>query len=481
MKKSRTYSIYQRHFMLTAGLILIAFIMLGVAFLASTYTYAIREKKGTLETDAVQIAKVASLFLDQNPDFQTGDPQFRDLMAYIADNPDADVLLCGQDGTVQYCFKGDHSDEGSCEGRAIDPSVLSQIASGNHYQAMSDLGIYEGKKFAVGTPVMANQQPVGYVFITASVENLTGMWRSFGILFLLSAVAVLLIAFLSSYVTTRQQVRPLHELTDTIKRFGMGEYDLRAREFDSIEEISQLATAFNTMADSIACAEQRRQEFVANISHELKTPMTTISGFTDGILDGTIPPERQRESLMVISDETRRLSRLVRKMLDMSRLAAREHEVVVQSQFSITETFAQVLISLERKITSRNLDVDARFPDNDLLVWGDPDGITQVCYNLMDNAIKFARPGTAIGVSIVPKGTKAWISVRNTGETIPPEELGMIFDRFHKSDRSRSLDKEGVGLGLYIVKTILNNHKEDITVTSENGVTEFQFTLTLAE
>jgi signal transduction histidine kinase len=168
-------------------------------------------------------------------------------------------------------------------------------------------------------------------------------------------------------------------------------------------------------------------------------------------------------------------------MLDMSRLDAREHEMVAQSQFSITEAFAQVLISLERKITSAHLDVDVRFPDNDVLVWGDPDAITQVCYNLMDNAIKFSRPGTAIGVSIVPKGGKAWVSVRNTGETIPPEELGMIFDRFHKSDRSRSLDKEGVGLGLYIVKTILNRHKEDITVTSVDGVTEFRFTLALAE
>jgi signal transduction histidine kinase len=168
-------------------------------------------------------------------------------------------------------------------------------------------------------------------------------------------------------------------------------------------------------------------------------------------------------------------------MLDMSQLSTKDQTVLTQTQFNIVENFAQVLISLERKINDRHLDVDAQFPDNDVMVWGEPDDITQVCYNLMDNAIKFAKEGTAIGVSIVPQGNKAYISVRNVGETIPPDELNLVFDRFHKSDRSRSLDKDGVGLGLYIVKTILNRHKETITVTSQNGLTEFQFTLTLAE
>lgn len=481
MGQKRTYSMYQRHFTLTAGLILLAFILLGVAFLASTYRYAVGEKKSLLEADADQIAMVVGLFQEEN-EGALGDESNRDLLAYLADSPDADVLLCDQSGQVALWVRcDDEPDNCVSEGGRIDPFTLRQAQAEQGYHGMSDLGVYKKKRFAVGRPILVRGESAGYVFVSASTENLTGMWRSFGVLFLLSALAVLVFAFLSSYVTTRQQVRPLHELTDTIKRFGMGEYDLRAEDSQNVVEIQELATAFNTMADSIACAEQKRQEFVANISHELKTPMTTIAGFTDGLLDGTIPPERQRDSLQVISDETRRLSRLVRKMLDMSRLDAREHEMVAQSQFSITEAFAQVLISLERKITSAHLDVDVRFPDNDVLVWGDPDAITQVCYNLMDNAIKFSRPGTAIGVSIVPKGGKAWVSVRNTGETIPPEELGMIFDRFHKSDRSRSLDKEGVGLGLYIVKTILNRHKEDITVTSVDGVTEFRFTLALAE
>ena len=241
----------------------------------------------------------------------------------------------------------------------------------------------------------------------------------------------------------------------------------------------ETAEAFNAMADSIAKSEEKRSEFVANISHELKTPMTTIAGYTDGILDGTIPPDKERAALQTISSETRRLSRLVRRMLDLSRLQSTEN-ITAQEQFDVSEVMLRVLVSLENKINARHLDVDTQLPDGVVEVWGDPDAITQVCYNLLDNAIKFSDEGSTMGISITTKGGKAHVAVRNQGQTIPPDELAMIFDRFHKSDKSRSVDRDGVGLGLYIVKTILNNHKENITVTSQDGVTEFVFTLTLA-
>ena len=137
-------------------------------------------------------------------------------------------------------------------------------------------------------------------------------------------------------------------------------------------------------------------------------------------------------------------------------------------------------MSLETKINGKHLDVDTQLPDDPVQVWGDPDAITQVCYNLLDNAIKFSYPETTLGISVVARAGKAYVSVRNHGDTIPPEEIPLVFDRFHKTDRSRSEDRDGVGLGLYIVKTILNSHKENITVTSEDGLTEFTFTLTLA-
>lgn len=475
MKQVR--SIHQRHFLLTAGMILLAFLLLGASFLALTYRFAVRETKQTLDKNASYIAYVTGMLLQEGLEME--DLQEGHLFEYMVTNVDADVVISDAEGNILFSTESDRPNERALS-RHISTDILKEINQ-DGYHAMSDLSVYRHTRFVVGLPIVNDEVTCGYIFVTASTANLTGMWRSFGIIFGLTAVGVLVLAWISCYFSTRQQIKPLQELTDTIKRFGMGEYDLRVDEEQRTEEVAELAKAFNIMAESIASSERRRQEFVANISHELKTPMTNISGFTDGILDGTIPPEQQRECLQVISEETRRLSRLVRRMLDMSQLSAREQEVLCQSQFNITETMAQVLISLERKITSRGLDVDAQFPDHDVLVWGDPDAITQVCYNLLDNAIKFAKPGTFLGLSITTKGNKAWISVKDEGETIPPDELNMIFDRFHKSDRSRSLDKEGVGLGLYIVKTILNNHKETITVTSENGVTEFRFSLTLAE
>ena len=324
--------------------------------------------------------------------------------------------------------------------------------------------------------------PTGILFIASDASSMLAFLRNSFQLFFLTAVAVLLISLVICSITVQRLVDPLKVMSRSAYQFAHGEVDTRVTQYaNRTDEIGELAAAFNAMADSLAQAERQRSEFVANVSHELKTPMTTIAGFAEGILDGTIPPERERESLEIVVSETRRLSRLVRRMLDLSRLnALAESTVTAQETFDLTEVMSRVLISLETKITDRQLDVDVQMPEDKLMVWGEPDSITQVCYNLLDNAAKFAAPGTAISVQIIKKDGKAHTTIRNLGATIPPDELPLLFERFHKADYSRSMDREGVGLGLYIVKTILGNLKENITVTSEDGVTQFHFTLTLA-
>ena len=199
-------------------------------------------------------------------------------------------------------------------------------------------------------------------------------------------------------------------------------------------------------------------------------------GYTDGILDGTIAPENERQYLQIISDESRRLSRLVRRMLDVSQLQAID-PLKGGNHFDVCESMRRVLVSMEKKITDRHLDVDADIPDEPILVLGDNDLITQVIYNLLENATKFARQGSTLYLGVTTLDGKARVTVRNVGDTISAEELPLLFERFHKSDKSRSEDKDGVGLGLYIVKTILEQHHEKINVTSENGVTTFTFSL----
>ena len=484
-------SLYKRQFALTAGMILISFALLGTAFFTLSYQYTLRQTRDSMERNANYVANFTSK--SRSLGLGVEDDVYIAMIATIAQISDAVVLITEADGEMVVSTDG-ISVMGYKElaGSYLPKSIADQVARSGSYTGMSDLGgFFAEKRYVAGTPILVKtvdvttgqtrQSLVGVAYVAAEASSLTELWRAFTSIFFFTAVVVLCIAFLTSSVTSLRQTKPLKEIAETARKFGHGEYELRVRGYeDRKDEVGELAEAFNAMADSISKSEERRSEFVANISHELKTPMTTIAGFSDGILDGTIPPDRERAALQTISSETRRLSRLVRRMLDLSRLNALTETVTAQEQFDVSEVMLRVLVSLETKINSRRLDVDTQLPDAPVMVWGDPDAITQVCYNLLDNAIKFSAEGSTMGISITTKGGKAHVAVRNTGATIPPDELAMIFDRFHKSDKSRSVDREGVGLGLYIVKTILNNHKENITVTSQDGVTEFVFTLTLA-
>ena len=269
-----------------------------------------------------------------------------------------------------------------------------------------------------------------------------------------------------------------NKVAEAARRFGRGELDTRVEVPKSCgEEIVDLANAFNTMADSLEKSEQRRQEFVANVSHELKTPMTTIGGYIDGMLDGTIPPEKQQHYMQIVSGEVRRLSRLVRNMLDIAKLQAMGVEDSRKTRFDLGEELSDVLITFEQKIYNKHLDVRVDLPDKPVWTRAERDSITQVIYNLIENAIKFCPDGGRLSLRVQSDGGKARVSVENTGPTIDKDELPLLFDRFHKADKSRSADREGWGLGLYIAKTIVGAHGGDIWATSENGVTQFNFTL----
>ena len=481
-------SLYGRQFLLTAGMILISFALLGTAFIGLSYQYTIRETRDSMERNADYVADFTAKVRAEGIDVR--DMAYQLYVANVAHIANAFVLVTEADGELVLCSDGATIQSG-LGGNYLPQSIVSQLQKEGGYNGMTTLGgLFPEKRFVAGTPItvktvnlatgQTEQTMIGVAYVAAETSDITELWQAFISIFFFTAVVVLCVAFITSSITSLRLTNPLKEIAETARKFGHGEYEVRVQGYEKRkDEVGELAEAFNAMADSIAKSEARRSEFVANISHELKTPMTTIAGFSDGILDGTIPPDKERAALQTISSETRRLSRLVRRMLDLSRLQSAEN-VTAQEQFDVSEVMLRVLVSLENKINARHLDVDTQLPDGPVLVWGDPDAITQVCYNLLDNAIKFSAEGSTMGLSITAKGGKAHVAVRNHGDTIPPDELAMIFDRFHKSDKSRSVDREGVGLGLYIVKTILNNHKENISVTSQDGVTEFVFTLTLA-
>ena len=349
------------------------------------------------------------------------------------------------------------------------------------YQGRSSIGgAYDLKQFVVGVPVTREDgSTVGMALAVMDARSLMSMWRSFIGLFFMTSAIILLISFVASSLTSMRQIQPIREMARATRAYAAGNFDVRMQDTGRNDEIGELAASFNNMADSLAETERQRSDFIANISHELKTPMTTIAGYTDGILDGTIPPEKEKKYLQIISDESRRLSRLVRRMLDISRIQSQQD--MKKEDFDLCESMRLALLSMEQKITDRGLDVEADIPEDSVMVQGVNDLITQVIYNLLENATKFAAPGSTLYLGLTETGgDKAVVTVRNTGHTIPPEEIPLLFERFHKSDKSRSEDKDGYGLGLYVVKTILSQHKEKISVTSENGVTSFSFTVQLA-
>ena len=478
-------SLYRRQLTMMVSIMLLSFTLLAGAFMLLSYRYIIGETRDSVIRNAGYIASFTSTYYRRYLTLNVQDEFYSSYMASIAMISNSNIIVADGSGKVLYATDG--SRLYAPEDSQLPNDVVEQVMEEGAYNGVTTLGgIFQERRYISALPV-TNQigaLPImqGIVLVGASASNLNEMWSSTATIFFFSAVVVFLISVIASTLTSAYQTRPLNEMAEAARKFGQGEFDIRVTGYeDRGDEVSDLAEAFNSMANSLEKVESQRSEFIANVSHELKTPMTTIAGFAEGILDGTIPPERERESLEIVVSETRRLSRLVRRMLDLSRLnALAESTVTAQEAFDLTEVMSRVLISLETKITDRQLDVEVQMPEDKLMVWGDPDSITQVCYNLLDNAAKFAAPGTAITVQITKKDGKAHTVIRNLGATIPPDELPLLFERFHTADYSRSMDREGVGLGLYIVKTILGNLKETITVTSEDGVTQFHFTLTLA-
>ena len=484
MKRVRKHfeGLYWRQLFVTVGMVMLTLFLLGAAFFSLSYNYARGQKSEEVASKAQVMSQLSINYLENGRymDIEElrSDPDFQQLASFAAMVSDVHFMICDTEGHVLL------STDKALDGKVVTmPETMTrEVMEKGVTSQRDDLGgLYEKKRFVVGVAAVnpESRETVGEVFAVSTTASLDSMWKGFIGLFFMTAFVVLMVSFMASSVTTMRQIQPIREMAQATRLYAEGDFDIRMKDYGRSDEIGELAASFNRMAETLQQTERKRRDFIANISHELKTPMTTIAGYTDGILDGTIPPESEKKYLQIISDESRRLSRLVRRMLDVSQLQAMD-PLKSGSRFDVCESMRRVLVSMEKKITDRHLDVEADIPEEPILVRGDNDMITQVIYNLLENAAKFARTGTALylGISVAADG-KAYVTVRNLGDTIPADELPKLFERFHKSDKSRSEDKDGVGLGLYIVKTILEQHKERIQVTSENGVTTFRFSLSL--
>ena len=475
--RRRFDSLYWQQFLLTAGMVLLSLLLLGVSFYALSYNDTVSERRSEMRQHAELIANMSGDYLAS--DGQTASPSLQNLIALAAGLTKADFLLCNDQGYALLT-----SDQ-RLGGQVVSvPQEIQDAVFGDKgfYQGRSSIGgAYDIRQFVVAVPVTQEDGgTVGMVLAVMDARSLMSMWRSFIGLFFMTSAIILLISFVASSLTSMRQIQPIREMVQATRSYAAGNFDVRMQDTGRSDEIGELAASFNNMADSLAETERQRSEFIANISHELKTPMTTIAGYTDGILDGTIPPENEKQYLRIIANESRRLSRLVRRMLDISQIQSQEMH---KEDFDLCESMRIALLSMEQKINDRGLDVETNIPDDPTMVQGDRDLITQVIYNLLENAAIHGGNVTQIRFQLSREGSSACFAISDNGIGIPKEKLPTIFDGGLSGVSHNNFDmKKNMGIGLSVCYTIVKAHGGTMTAENlESGGACFRFYLPLEE
>ncbi len=492
--RRRRTGIWRRYFVVTASIVLVTTLILGLSimvFVSNSWETGQKEQMsdncGRVTELMLELYDAGGVILPDGESSAPTDAQLR-LKTKLADlsaSPGTAVFVTDASGKAVICPDGGSdgalccavhagyrlSDEAMRVIRGSAPGTVS--GTGDFYSSFTD------SYFTSAYPVYAGDETLGIVVSVRDVsEGLRPYLENF-LKMLLWAVGIALAASWGlTYLLAINMAKPLRQMVVSANKFSKGDFDERISIDSNVKEIHALSAAFNSMADNLALIEKSRSSFVSNVSHELKTPMTTIGGFIDGMLDGVIPPERYEHYLRIVSDEIKRLSSLVIAMLNLSRIEAGQMQLAV-SRFDVSAHLIKTLIGFEQLINEKHINVTGLDSMPRMIIKADESLINQVFYNLIDNAIKFTDEGGSISFKgEFEPGDIATISIRNTGSGIPQEELDVIFDRFYKVDKSRSRDSKSFGLGLYIVKTIVDFHGGRIDAVSEEGKYT-QFTIRL--
>lgn len=489
-------SIFFKYFIITIILVCLSFTLLGSVLLVMTANYTIEEQQNQLMHAAQNLSKLTAdmeqspvdLYMNSNKTAEderafTG---YLNILSIFSQSGERDIILVNASGDTGLWFT--NTGEISLERRLVPIEVINQVKQTGIYKSTGTMGaLFSENRYTVGVPLISEKQTdsgnmvsfvSGYLFICSPARSLTSMLTVIAQFYFIAVGVVLIISAVLVYIGTRTQVRPMREIRVALENFSKGDFSGRVQVRGN-DEVAQLCASFNEMADALEQVESSRRSFMANISHDLKTPITSIVGFIDGILDGTIPQERSVQYLQKVSTEMKRLSRLVYSILDVTRLEGGQ-VAISPVPLDINEVVRQVMFSFERMIERKNIHIDMP-ADDGLTIRADEDSVYRILTNLIGNAVKFTPTDGWISVCVERYQRQyALVRVRNSGEGIAESELPHLFERFYKSDTSRGLDKEGTGLGLYIAKMLVTLNKGDIWALSQKGeYTEFSFTMEL--
>lgn len=400
-------------------------------------------------------------------------------LAILANNLDAHIVVADLSGRITCC-----SEQVFCtvfENGYMPKEVMDVLRSTGAYSNYANVGPF-GAYF--DTPTIVEGIPLyrvatdiigGGIFIFVPTSSYSRFSQTVFLMLLCSTVIALVASAAVLRSVLKKELRPLSMLSESAKKIGKGDYV--KLPVTSNDEIGELISSFNEMSEAISQLEDARRTFVADVSHELRTPMTSIRGFVEGVLDGTIPAELQQKYLTIVRDEMARLSRLISQLLEISRLKAGTTPLNY-SEFDVHDMIEQISLLFAHSIEEKKLQYSFDMSSDYVQVSADSDLIYRVIYNLLDNAVKFSYDGGMVWVKVADIGDRLRIRIGNTGKGISKEDMEHIFERFYKADRSRGLDKSGMGLGLYHVKTIIERHGQNISVSGKEGnYVEFEFTL----
>lgn len=453
-----------------------AIFLVGITFLSTilgfvVINYLVNDKRERLIENCNAIVEVAD-----SDYFESG--MLSGMVTALAKTSDAEIFVTDKQGKVIVCSCEAFSKNGSCSmsRKPLSSDIIKKVLTGTYSENGFLGGFYNNNAyFTTAMPVTVGGEVIGAVFSSAPASQPRIFFNSLLKIYLFAAIIPILIMLIAGYLMSYRLVKPLRQMSEAAKRMAKGDFSRRIPVI-SDDEIGELSISFNNMTNSLAQLEGMRRSFVANVSHELRTPMTTIGGFIDAILDGTIDGDTEKHYLTIVSDEIKRLSRLVEAMLCLAKLESGEQKIN-PTRFDIVKAARNVVISQNRRIFDKGIDIKGLEEDG-IVVTADYDLIYQVIFNLVDNAIKFTNENGLIEFFITEKNKTVVFSVRNTGSYIEQADLKYIFDRFYKADKSRSANKNGTGLGLYISKTIIDIHGGSIKADSKrNEYVEFCFTL----
>lgn len=485
-KVPRRTSLFYRYFRVTLAIVILANAFTALIFFVFIANYWTSNSVSIMQRNVNQIADTAeNLFSSKKIETETAESNLVlcNSLNMVSSAIDADVFMTNLNGEIILCKDLLNSNmevvnQGCCklhEGYFMPKRIIDKTTSDGLY-VMDDLkGLYDSLHIVVGTKIEYEGQDLACVYAVMPVSGglgtyTTEMFRMFSCAAIISFVVAFALAYLFSYGLTK----PMQEMSNITKLYAKGDFSERIKVRGN-DEISDLAISLNHMADSLDVLDESRRSFVANVSHELKTPMTSIGGFIDGIIDGTIPQSEEKHYLRLVSKEVKRLSTLVVTMLTLSKIEAGEAELKY-TETDLRRLVFDALLSFETPIEKANIQVEGFDDMPRVKIMADENMLFQVAYNLFDNAVKFTNEGGTIKVSLEDEPDKVTVKISNTGRGISDLDMKRIFERFYKVDKSRSEHVKGVGLGLNLAKNIVELHGGEIAVESaENSVTTFSF------